>query len=262
MNLPTLSIGGDMPRGPRKLSELGFYHIILKGAGNQVIFEDDADYEAFLQMLGRAREKYSLSVLAWCLMSNHVHLLVEDPKGELSSFMHFVMTTYARHFNDRWGHVGHVFSSRFTSVAVQSDEQLLVTIRYIIRNPSKAGLSEPGSYRWSSYSEYLGTPDISETSLILEMVGGTHGFREFIDDPDAAPYYPRVSVRVPDEDAIEAATAAIWPESLDSLKTMDPGERATHLRRLGEAGLSMKQIGRLMGLGRYVIEKAMHQKCV
>ena len=262
MNLRTLSIGGDMPRGPRKLSELGFYHIIMKGAGNQVIFEDDADYEAFLQVLRRAREKYSVSVLAWCLMSNHVHLLVDDSKGELSSFAHLVTTTYARHFNDRWGHVGHVFSLRFTSVAVQSDEQLLVTMRYIICNPSKAGLSEPGAYRWSSYSEYLGTPDISETGLILEMVGGVPGFCRFIDDPEAAPYYPRTSVRVPDEDAIEASAAAIWPESLDSLKTMEPQRRATHLHRLAEAGLSLKQIGRLTGLGRYVIEKAIHQNCV
>ena len=255
-------LGGAMPRGPRGLSERGFYHVIMRGAGKQVIFDDDADYEAFLRALREALGRFSLRVLAWCLMSNHVHLLVDDPKGELSRFVHLVSTMHARHFNSRWGHVGHVFSSRFTSVAVDSDAQLLVTMRYILRNPTSSGLSAPGNYRWSSYGEYVGVPDICETGLVLDMLGGVDGFREFVDDPDAAPYYPRASARIPDEDAIEAATAAIWPVALDELRAMVSESRDVQLQKLGEAGLSVKQIGRLTGLGRYAIEKALHQKRV
>ena len=249
-----------MPRGPRELWEQGFYHVIMRGAGKQVRFEDGRDYEAFLQMLRRALERFSLSVMAWCLMSNHVHLLVDDAKGELSGFAHLVSTTYARHFNERWGHVGHVFSSRFTSVAIGSDEQLLATMRYIHQNPSRAGMAASQEYAWSSYSEYVGDAGICETGMVLDLLGGVAGFCEYVNDAAAAPYYPRTSVRVPDEDAIEAAAAAIWPERLDGLKTMSPEARATHLRRLGEAGLSVRQIGRLTGLGRYAIEKALHQK--
>ncbi len=255
-------MGGDMPRGPRELSEQGFYHVIMRGAGKQVIFEDEADYEAFLRVLQRALDRFSLSVLAWCLMSNHVHLLVDDAKGELSKFAHLVSTAYARHFNERWGHVGHVFASRFTSVAVRTDEQLLATMRYIHLNPSRAGVSEHRNYRWSSYSEYAGVPGLCETSVLLDMLGGVSGFCEFVSDPEAAAYYPRTSSRIPDEDAIEAAAAAIWPISLDSLKAMPPESRSNPLRSLSEAGLSVKQIGRLTGLGRYAIEKALHQKCV
>lgn len=253
-----------MPRGPRKHSEQGFYHVIIKGAGNQIIFEDEADYEEFLRIMRRARDKFSLVVLAWCLMSNHVHLLVEDTEEELSRYVHFVSTTYARYFNERWGHVGHVFLSRFKSVPIGSDAQLLVTLRYVLRNPSKAGMADHRSYRWSSYSEYVGSvpADLSETSLLLDMLDGVSGFLRFVNDPEAAPYYPRTSARIPDEDAKEAASAAIWPEPLDGLKTLPSEKRATHLRRLGEAGLSIKQIGRLTGLGRYVIEKALHQKSV
>ena len=251
-----------MPRGPRELSGQGFYHVIMRGAGKQVIFEDEGDYETFLWTLRRALERFSLSVMAWCLMSNHVHLLVSDAKGELSGFVHLVSTTYARHFNERWGHVGHVFASRFTSVAVRTDAQLLVTMRYIHRNPSKAGVADHRDYRWSSYSEYVGAPGICETGMVLDMLGGAPGFCAFVDDPKAAPYYPRASSRIPDEDAIEAASAAIWPETLDGLKTMAPEVRAGLLRKLDEAGLSVRQMGRLTGLGRYAIEKALHQKCV
>lgn len=143
-----------MPRGPRELSEQGLYHVIMRGAGKQVLFEDGRDYEVFLQMLRRALERFSLSVMAWCLMSNHVHLLVDDAKGELSGFAHLVSTTYARHFNERWGHVGHVFSSRFTSVAIGSDEQLLATMRYIHQNPSRAGMA---ATRGSARREWFST---------------------------------------------------------------------------------------------------------
>ena len=208
------------------------------------------------------RAEHSVVLVAWCLMANHVHLVLRDDAGELSAAMHSVATAYASYFNLRTGHVGPVFAGRFKSVPVTSEAQLLAAVRYVHDNPAKAGVCSRNEYRWSSHHEYIGQSSVADTSVILDMLDGVSGFLRFVNDPEAAPYYPRISARIPDEDAKEAASAAIWPESLDGLKALPPEERATHLRRLGEAGLSIKQIGRLTGLGRYAIEKGLHQKCV
>ena len=145
----------------------------------QVIFEDAGDYEEFLSVLDRGRTSSGVDVIAWCLMSNHVHLLVGDPLGHLSDFVHWVATTYARRFNDRWGHVGHVFQERFHSVPVTDETQLLRAVRYIHNNPSKVGLAAPDEYPWSSYREYVGTARICSTSPVLDLLGGSEGFEGF-----------------------------------------------------------------------------------
>ena len=247
-----------MPRSPRVLSGSGYYHVVMRGAGKQIIFEDAGDYEAFLSVLDRGRRASEIEVIAWCLMSNHAHLLVCDPRGRLSEFVHWVATTYARRFNERWSHVGHVFQERFNSVPVTDETQLLRVVRYIHNNPSKAGISEPSEYPWSSYREYVGTERICSTSLVLDLLGGTGGLKGLADDA-AAPYFPRFRKRVSDEEASEAAAAAVWPAVVSEMKQLSPASRDEKLRRMHQMGISVRQMVRLTGIGRYAIEKALHQ---
>lgn len=251
-------MGVRMPRGPRALSDSGYYHVVMRGAGMQVIFEDAGDYEEFLSVLDRGRTSSGVDVIAWCLMSNHVHLLVGDPLGHLSDFVHWVATTYARRFNDRWGHVGHVFQERFHSVPVTDETQLLRAVRYIHNNPSKVGLAAPDEYPWSSYREYVGTARICSTSPVLDLLGGSEGFEGFAKAEDA-PYFPQFAKRVSDEDASEAAAAVVWPSTVSELKQLGPATRDEKLRSMHEAGLSVRQMVRLTGIGRYAIERALHQ---
>ncbi len=98
-----------MPRSARVKAESGFYHVVAKGSGGQNLFEGPADYQAFLGFLSQACEKHGVAVIAFCLMTNHVHLLVEDPDGNLSQMMQSLMTSYAQRFNSTGGHIGHVF---------------------------------------------------------------------------------------------------------------------------------------------------------
>ena len=250
-----------MPRGPRTLSDSGYYHVILQGAGKQVIFEDDEDRGAFLRLLCLSLERAGAKVLSYCLMSNHVHLLIDDPNDSLSSLMHWLTSTYARYFNERWDHVGHVFRSRFTSIPIESDDQLLRVVRYIHRNPVKARLSAAADYRWSSYHEFTGEDELCHTHGLLDLLGGTDGFRALVEEEDSAPYFPRLTKRVSDEDAADAARAALWPIRASDLKGLTPDARSQHVRSLRDAGLSVKQMVRLTGIGRYAIEKDLHRVC-
>lgn len=136
--------GANMPREPRVHAESGFYHVILRGNGKQLLFENDDDRLHFLKLLCGKTQSGGVSVLAWCLMSNHIHLLLSDPQDNLSCVMHGLATAYSRYLNSASGHIGAVFQGRSTSVPIKSDRQLLQALRYIHDNPEKAGVAPAG----------------------------------------------------------------------------------------------------------------------
>ena len=110
-----------MPRAPRAIAESGFYHVILRGNGKQIIFEDDADRRAFLDLLAKRAADAGIRILAWCLMENHVHLVLEDPTQTLSEMMRRLSGDYAQRFNRKSGRVGHVFEHRFKSCPIENE---------------------------------------------------------------------------------------------------------------------------------------------
>lgn len=159
-----------MTRVARVLSELGHYHVMVKGCAEQLIFEDDDDRYYFLNLMNRRFTSDHIRLLAWCLMDNHVHLLFDDPDNQMSTAMHAIDTAYAMRFNLKTGRRGPVFQERFKSVVISDDEQLLRCVRYIHDNPAKAGISSAPMYRWSSFHEYFGTPEICDCSDIVELL--------------------------------------------------------------------------------------------
>ena len=161
-----------MARVARQRSETGFYHVIVRGNGRQLLFEDDADRTYFLHLLESKTGEHGIQIIAWCLMDNHVHLLLEDVRGEISRAMHGLATAYARHFNEKAGRVGSVFQDRFASVPIETERQLIQAMRYIHENPVKAGVADPKGYRWSSYREYLQGARYINDAVILDIVGG------------------------------------------------------------------------------------------
>lgn len=135
-----------MANAPRRRSETGVYHVVVRGNGRQVLFYDDADRQAFLAMLARRTSDAGMSIWAWCLMSNHVHMLLEDQLNELSHAMQMLLTGYARYFNDKTGHVGHVFQQRFFSEPIESDRYLMAAVRYVHINPEKDGIEAASTF--------------------------------------------------------------------------------------------------------------------
>jgi len=171
----------QMATKPRERSESGFYHVFHRGVNHFDIFEDDIDRKFYLNRLQRYAKEGNVEIHAWCLMSNHVHLLVRSSLEDLSALMMKLGSVYARWFNKRHERTGSLFGSRFSSVCVETDAQLLAVTRYIHRNPIHHHASTPiDAYRWSSFREYTsGSASTCEIDFLLSVFGGVENLIEF-----------------------------------------------------------------------------------
>jgi REP-associated tyrosine transposase len=142
-----------MGREPREEVEGGIFHVYARGNRRQLIFVDDDDRRAYLARLRRVVRSNRWHCLAFCLMDNHIHLLIETPLANLALGMQHIHGPYAQTFNKRHKKVGHLFQGRYGAERVTSDAQLVATLRYIALNPVEAGLCEDArEWRWSSYA--------------------------------------------------------------------------------------------------------------
>lgn len=143
-----------MPR-PIRLQDAGFvHHVVCRGNDRQTLFNSPQDFLRYFEFIDEARRIYPCKIYNYVLMSNHVHLLIEPcQEGALSRFMEHVSKSYAKYFNKKYGHEGHVFQGRFKSFIVQSERYLFACSRYIDLNPVKAQMVEtPGEYAWSGHA--------------------------------------------------------------------------------------------------------------
>ena len=146
-----------MPRKPREDVPGAVHHVTARGNRKQEIFLDVDDRATYLLLLGEVVVLRRWLCLAYCLMANHVHLLIETPEGGLGRGMQLLHGLYAETFNKRHGRSGHLFQGRYGSVRVESDEQLWVTARYIVMNPVEAGLcATAAAWPWSSHAATVG----------------------------------------------------------------------------------------------------------
>ena len=147
------------------------YHITSRGNARQEIFLSDDDRTSFLNLLGREVKQQRWNCYAYCLMSNHYHIMIETPEGNLVLGMRRLNGAYSQEFNRRHGRVGHLFQGRYKSIIVDRESYLLELCRYVVLNPVRAGIVEqPGDWRWSSYLATIGETEKSdwlETNWIL-----------------------------------------------------------------------------------------------
>lgn len=145
-----------MPRTAREKSSTGIYHVILRGNNRQKIFHTDEDYVAFLKRLREYRNQCGFRLYAYCLMDNHIHLLLQELDEPLELIMRRLCGSFVYWYNHRYDRVGHLFQDRFRSETVEDDQYLATVLRYIHRNPVKAGLcKDPSGFTWSSYRELI-----------------------------------------------------------------------------------------------------------
>lgn len=246
-------------RTARTRGDSGIYHVVSRGVGQQIIFESDADRRRYLSTLQNVMAKSSGHLLAWCLMDNHVHLLIRQPMDELSTTMRRLNSGYALYFNLVHNRSGHLFQGRFYSEPIDSDEYLMTVVRYIHQNPLKAGMATSCQYEWSSYKLYaLGNPPVGG-AFILDMFDGTPGFIEFHSQKDPAARCIDISQprpRVDDEGALAVARSLFGDNKLGEIKALSRQERNAALAMLKEQGLTTRQIQRLTGISLGVISKA------
>jgi putative transposase len=182
-------------RQPREEVEGGIYHVFARGNGRGRIFLDDVDRHRYLRLLGETVIRQHWYALAYCLMDNHVHLLLETPQANLAQGMQRLHGRYAQRFNHRHDHVGHVFQGRYGCVRVTSDAQMWTVTAYIAANPVGAGRARrPDEWRWSSYRATLAGsgPVWLSAARLLDHFGARGGepvlrYRQAVSARAAAP---------------------------------------------------------------------------
>ena len=133
-----------------------WYHVMNRGRRTEKIFIDLTDYQVFVELLKETAETWNVKVAAYCLISNHYHILLKTPEANISRSMRHLNGVYTQRFNRRHRVDGPLFRGRYKSIVVGADPYLLKLVRYIHKNPVKAGLVEkPGQYAWSSHKGYL-----------------------------------------------------------------------------------------------------------
>jgi putative transposase len=145
-----------MPRSPRENFEGTIHHVYARGVAGTDIYRDDLDRQLYLRLLAEVTVRFEWNCLAHCLMTNHVHLLVETPRANLAEGMQGLHGTYAQKFNWRHERSGHLFQGRYGETRIKSDAHLHTATMYIVRNPVEAGLcASPSDWRWLQYEAAL-----------------------------------------------------------------------------------------------------------
>jgi len=162
-----------MPRYPRKYSKTGIYHIMLRGNERKDIFIDKQDKKKFIKTVIQKKTDEAFKLYAYCIMDNHVHLVIKEQKEPISRIVKKITTSFAYYFSNKYKRVGHLFQDRYKSETIEDEPYLLSVIRYIHNNPEKAGISKKERYKWSSYPNYIEilkkTIELPEIKEILEI---------------------------------------------------------------------------------------------
>ena len=249
-----------MPRTKREKSEYGIYHVMLRGVNRQKIFEEEADNFVFLSIVETYKKKCKFELLAYCLMVNHVHLLIREGEMSLDAIFRRISTTYALYFNGKYARVGHLFQDRYRSEAIKSEAQFIQTLKYIHRNPVKAGMcAKAEEYALSSYRQYIfGEWGVADTSFVLKSYGRMRLIEDIneVDECTIMDIDDKAVKHISDGEARNLYNAVCRRLGVSNIRLLDVKVRNTTIRELKEAGLSTRQIVDLTGLNKTTVVRA------
>lgn len=262
-----------MPRYARIKSNSQVYHIMLRGIDRMPIFFHDEDRIKFLDTIATMKKEGEYKIYAYCLIDNHVHLLMKEEKDTIQRSLKRIGVSYAYFFNKKYDRVGHVFQDRFRSENVEDDRYLLAAARYIHNNPVKDGLVKNiVDYPWSSYHEYLNpvkNPKRVDTEMLLRIFSENQAdaislFKlytnqavgeEFIDidnklEGEKDPLY----ISTP---SLEQLVKSLGYEYITDLKRLNRTKRNHALKELKEnSAMSIRELSRALGISKDIIFRA------
>lgn len=251
-----------MPRAIRQKSQTGIYHLILRGNNKQVIFEDDEDAKKFLETLKNYKNKAGYQIYAYCLMSNHIHLLIKEGIEDLSKIMRRIGPSFVYWYNLKYERIGHLFQDRYKSEAIENERYLLAVLRYIHQNPTKANIvKNVADYKWSSYKEYLGKSELVDQEFILRIFNENRqkAISEFVTfhaEEEPRKWLDLIEkIRIKDEEAVEIIKMETHLLSVEEMQEMPSLKKNHFLSVLKKKGLSTRQIARITGIPRHIILK-------
>ncbi|MCR4989441.1 MAG: transposase [Lachnospiraceae bacterium] len=244
-----------MPRKPRIFSPTGIYHIILRSINQHIIFEEDADYQKMLYILSDCKRTFDIDIYAYCLMDNHIHLLIHSAEDHLASFFQSLGTRFVRWYNTKYSRSGHLFQDRYYSIPVIQKQQYLSTLAYIHNNPVKSSLCRyPSEYRWSSCNAYYGQKNpLVDKSFSFDIAGSKDLLLQYFytdsthfDDSQVIPALEKTRRFIPDKDALNIFKEFTKLSSASDVVNLPKSLRNKYIAILYEKGLTKKQIARLM----------------
>ncbi|MGY0691331.1 REP-associated tyrosine transposase [Virgibacillus sp. FSP13] len=258
-----------MPRKARVKSNNGIYHVMLRGANRQEIFHDEEDNVRFLDTIMKYKKKSGIKIYAWCLMSNHVHLLLREGSEGLSVTMKRIGVSFAQYYNWKYRTTCHLFQDRFKSENVETKRYLLTVVRYIHQNPVKAGIVKlVDEWKWSSCLGYYGREndygDLLDGDFILVMFSNDlnvamNRFKEFNErkNNDQCLDDQVNRKRLTDEEAREKIRQVLGPFEIAQVKSLPRLPRNELLRSVKKiGGLSQRQAARILGVSLSLIHRA------
>ncbi len=241
----------------------GFYHVCARGTGKQLIFEGDEDRREFLELMHDCCREAGVTVVAWCLMGDHVDLVLLDYEDEMSAAMQRLLLTYARRFNKRTGRTGHLFRDRFERRSLDTDLQVMEAVRSVHANPQEDGISLIERYAWSSFVEYLRAYDndmtrgFSDPSCVLELFGSAEAFIAYsLSTPDGCePAMPDLEETEWERHAFAEKLAKGLRVPLHEVKAASSAQRNIVILGLHDAGFTVRQIERYTGIGKSTVSR-------
>lgn len=242
---------------------------MLRGANRQEIFHDDADCLCFLDIMQKYKLKTKMEIYGWCLMSNHVHLLIKEGNEDLSTTMKRIGVSFVLYYNWKYETSGHLFQDRFKSENVENDQYLVTVVRYIHQNPLKARIvKRMEEWGWSSCRDYYGRDDgrggLLDPEFILGMFSeditlARERFIEFNERVNQDQFLDdHVNERrFTDEKARVEIKKLLNGIEIAQVKSLPRLQRNEILRKTkGIIGLSQRQTARILGVSRTLITKA------
>lgn len=241
----------------------GFYHVSARGTGKQIIFETDDDRWEFLELMRDCCRDAGVTVVAWCLMSDHVHLVLADYEDAISAAMQRLLLTYARRFNKRTGRSGRLFRDRFERRSLDTDRKVMEAIRSVHADPQEAGIALIERYPWSSFAEYLRAYDndmtrgFSDSSCVLELFGSAEGFIACsLSAPDGGePALCDMKEMEWERYAFAEKLAKGLGVPLHGVKAAPSARRNIVILGLHDAGFTVRQIERYTGIGKSTVSR-------
>lgn len=267
-----------MPRRPRQYSGTGIYHVMLRGINRQDLFEDREDYTRILSCMQQMLEQYDeqgnrqpplCTFYAYCLMSNHVHLLLRTNGETIGKTIKPLAVTYAMYYNGKYSRSGHVFQDRFKSEPVNDMAYFVTLLRYIHQNPTKAGIVDKvADYQWSSWQEYMGDVPaaacLCATNVVLKRMP-FDDLRELVESPldedvQCLDLDERVRLTIGDREVRQHLKAMYGIADSIKVQTLEKERRNEIIISCLTLGSGLRQLPRLTGVTYGVINRLQKRK--
>jgi len=244
-----------MPRTGRIKSTTGIFHVVETGINRQQIYEDDEDNRKFLKTISDCKEVSKFSLYGYCLMGNHVHILLKEGEESLDLIFKRIGARYVFWYNWKYGRCGHLFQDRFKSEVVESDVHFIVVLRYIHQNPLMAGLCDSiGKYKWSSYNEYIQQCGFIDREFAMGLIGESN-YESFMNEhkDDKCLEYSNPVDRLTDEELTKILEENFKIKAI--MIQSEPKERRNHMlaTALKIKGVSIRQLARVTGVSSNMI---------